>query len=81
MVRAVQAEAVRQAAGRLADLMTTAVGTFAALLDSPDDRVRLAAAREVMASAGRVRDQYVVEERLAALEAQAAKLEPPGGPE
>jgi hypothetical protein len=80
-VREVQAEAVRRACGRLAVGMAAAAEVLVGLLDDPDPRVRLGAARELIVAAARVRDQHDLEGRLAALEAQARALtDEEGGP-
>jgi transposase-like protein len=73
-VRVVQAEVVRLAAARLADGMLRASEVLVDLLDDPDARIRLMAAREVLASGARVREQEVVAHRLVALESQATAL-------
>jgi len=73
-VQAIQVAAIKQARGRLAIGMAAAAETLVRLLDDPDPRIRLHAAREILSAAGRVRDEHLLEERLAALECQAAHL-------
>jgi predicted transcriptional regulator len=76
-VRAVQAEVVRRAADKLADGMAVAASVLIELLDHEDARIRMAAAKEVLGAASRVRAEMVVEDRLARLEAQAGELADP----
>jgi hypothetical protein len=73
-VRIVRGQALTEAASRLSDGLATAAATLVDLLDDADARVRLAAAREVLTTFCRVRDQHVLETRIAHLEARAADL-------
>ena len=78
-VKEVQGEAIRRASGRLA--VGVAAEVLVGLLEDPDPRIRLGAARELIVAAARVRDQHDLEGRLAALEAQAKALtDEEGGP-
>jgi predicted transcriptional regulator len=76
-VRAVQAEVMRRAADKLADGMAVAANVLIELLVHEDARIRMAAAKEVLCAASRVRAEMVVEDRLSRLEAQAAELADP----
>ena len=73
-VRLVQAEGVTRTATVICDSMERAAATVIALMDHNDPRIRLAAARHVLTIAPGMREQQIVEMRLAALEQVATKL-------
>jgi hypothetical protein len=63
-----RADMVSRAAGRIANDMTSAAKTLRKLLQDPDSRVRLGAARAVLENGVRLRDATVLEARLAEVE-------------
>jgi len=73
-VRALRGQALTEAAARLADGLSVAAATMVELLDDDDPKVRLSAAREVVAAFLRVRHDHLLECRLTSLEARAAAL-------
>ena len=64
--------ALSQAAGRLASASVAAVRELEALIDDPDPRIRLRAARGVLHDAGRMAEAVDLAERVAILEARLA---------
>jgi hypothetical protein len=72
-VRDLQAELVRRAVGRLSRAMPKAAVKLRKLLASESEKIQLAAAGKLLESGLKLRDQVDLEERLAALERQAAQ--------
>ena len=66
-------ELIATALGRLADNMTRAADAVAALLDAPDPRLRLRAARALFSFGLRLRDSVDVGDRVRDLEAELAR--------
>jgi hypothetical protein len=64
---------VSRASGRLADDMTRAAKTLRRLLSATSASVRLGAARTILETAAKLRETTVLEQRLRALEEQAAR--------
>lgn len=62
-------ELIAMTVERMAVASTKAVDTLSELLDSETDSVRLGAARSILEIGMRMRQQYVLEKRLSALEA------------
>lgn len=60
--------AIQDALGRLTASLTKAADTLVALLDSPDPKVRLSAARELLVAVSRLRLETELADRLTALE-------------
>ncbi len=71
LVAQLRGEMVGQALGRMAALMTEAADRLKKLLNSRNERVRLAAVKVVLEVTPRLREQSEIEERLVALEAAA----------
>jgi transposase-like protein len=69
-------EMTARAAGRLVEGMTAAADKLRQLVDAADERVALAAAKELLAAAVRIREATELEERLAELEARAQRDKP-----
>jgi HEAT repeat protein len=63
---------VARAAGQLADGMAQAVATLRELLTAESESVRLAAARSILEIGPKLRETVELEERMAAIEAQAS---------
>ena len=66
-------ELIATALGRLADNMTRAADTVAALLDAPEPHLRLRAARALMSLGLRFRDSVDVTDRIRDLERELAR--------
>lgn len=64
------ADGWRQAAARLEELVGDAAARLGVLLNDPDPRIALTAARAVLDVGGRVREQAELVERIEALEAR-----------
>ncbi|HEY1376613.1 MAG TPA: hypothetical protein VGF55_07455 [Gemmataceae bacterium] len=75
LVADLRGELVARALGRLADTMTRAADALAALLDTPDDRVRLRTARAVLSLGVRLRDSVDLTERVHELEQDLARAQ------
>jgi hypothetical protein len=63
---------ISSAAGRIANDMTSAAKTLRKLLNDPDSRVQLGAARAVLENGVRLRENTILEARIAELEKAAA---------
>jgi len=70
-VAELRSEMVCRAAGQLADGMAQAVATLRELLTAESESVRLAAARSILEIGPKLRETVELEERMAAIEAQA----------
>jgi hypothetical protein len=75
LVADLRGELVARALGRLADAMTRAADALAALLDTPDDRVRLRTARAVLSLGIRLRDSVDLSGRVRELEEELARAQ------
>jgi hypothetical protein len=75
LVADLRGQLVARALGRLADTMTRAADALAGLLDTPDDRVRLRAARAVLSLGTRLRDSVDLTERVHELEQELARAQ------
>jgi hypothetical protein len=64
-----RSELVSRAVGQLADASAEAATTLRELLSADADTVKLGAAKAILETGGRLREQGEIEERLAALEA------------
>jgi transposase-like protein len=68
-------ELIATALGRLADNMTRAADTVAALLDAPEPHLRLRAARALFGFGLRLRETVDIGDRVRELEAELARRE------
>jgi hypothetical protein len=66
-------EMTSRAAGRLVEGMVAAADRLRQLVDATDERVALAAAKELLAASVRIREATELEQRLADLEEQLAQ--------
>jgi hypothetical protein len=72
-VDSLRADMISSAAGRIAHDMTSAAKTLRKLLRDPDSRVQLGAARAVLENGVRLRENTILEARIAELERLAAE--------
>lgn len=69
-VKSAQANMLERGVAMLADSCCDSVQTLRKALQSPDDRVKISAARSILMLAGRLHQSVELEERLAALESR-----------
>ena len=72
-VAELRAQLFGEALGRIADSLTRATDSLAALLDSNDPAVRLRAAAAILSLGMKMRDSVDVSDRLSELEAELAR--------